>query len=99
MNELNMVAVQTIYAIFSLIILYYSFRSLNSCTKQTNFLIRIILILYLTSSVGTLLTIAGGTVINWPFGLVIVATAFHLGIERRQRAARRELRTVHQNKT
>jgi hypothetical protein len=98
MNELSMIATQSMYATFSLIILYFSFRSLNSCTKQTNFLIRITLILYLTSSVGTLLALAAGAIISWPFGLVIIATASHLGIERRRRAARREVLATPQSK-
>jgi len=98
MNELSAIATQSIFAVFSLIVLYYSFRSLNSCTNQTHSLLRITLILYLTSSVGTLLTIAAGTLIDWPFGFVIIATAFHLGIERRERAVRRERSLAPQSK-
>jgi hypothetical protein len=70
---------------------YFSLRSLNSCTEHTHLAVRITLILYFTSSVGALLTIGAGTYIDWPFGLVIVANALHLCIDRRQREHRRKI--------
>lgn len=74
---------QWIIAFFSAVILYISFKALNNCTKSTKIIIRIPLILFMTASAGTLVLLASGTEVQWPCGLMIIAAAFHLALDRR----------------
>lgn len=83
MNNLIALLDQSVIAVFSIVIMYYSFKCLNNCTKSTKIFIRIPLIMYLAGSVGTLLLMASGATIDWAYGLFIVATTLHLASERR----------------
>lgn len=74
---------QWIIAFFSAVILYISFKALNNCTKATELIVRIPLILFMTASTGTLVLLSTGAHIQWPCGLMIIAAAFHLALDRR----------------
>jgi hypothetical protein len=77
---------QIVVAIAATTLLWESFKSLNNCSKDSHLFIRIPLILFLPSSLGILLLIVGGTIINWPVALIVVASAFNVTTNRRKRA-------------
>lgn len=74
---------QIIVGLFSLVMLTISFIGLNNCTKETRLTIRFPLVLFLTAAAGTLLLIAGGSVIHWSHSLAIVGATIHLLADRR----------------
>ena len=84
MNDFIQLWGQMVISIFSAIVLYYSFRNLNHCTKDTVFITRISLILYFTGAVGSMLLLLSVQPVDWSYGLFIIATAFHLSADRRK---------------
>lgn len=84
MNDFIQICGQMVVSVFSAIVLYYSFRNLNHCTKETGFVTRVSLILYFTGAVGSMLLLLSGKPVDWSYGLFIIATAFHLSTDRRK---------------
>ena len=84
MNDFIQLWGQMIVSVFSTIVLFYSFKNLNQCTKETNFVTRVSLILYFTGAVGSVLMLLAGRPVDWSYGLFIIATACHLCADRRQ---------------
>jgi hypothetical protein len=83
MNSLPLTFDQCIVGVFTLMMLVFSFRGLNNCTKATKLFVRLPLVLFFTSSIGTLLLITSGVKIHWSYALIVIGVAIHLAVDRR----------------
>lgn len=80
LTQLDQIAI----AFFAVVVMCYSFRSLNCCTEHTEFFVRLSSVLFFTSSAGAILLVVSSVHIGWPFGLFIAASALHLATDRRE---------------
>lgn len=75
---------QTMVIIFCLFIIYYSFRALNLCDKNTEFIIRYSKILSFTGAVAILIQTSMNVIPHWSFTMILIAYTLLLYRDRRR---------------
>lgn len=75
--------VQAASLVFALVIAYYSFHALNNCTRNTQWKVRIAVVITFAGACGVSLHILMGNVPHWSFAMMLAALALRLASDRR----------------
>jgi hypothetical protein len=83
MNSLLLLT-QAASLVFAVVIVFYSFRGLNNCTRATLWKARVPIIVTFSGGCGVILHLLMGNVPHWSFAMMLFALSMRLANERRE---------------